>query len=335
MRIEHLQYIVCPTCKHDLTFVEIHSQHGDRIESGELQCVNCKNCYPVIHFIPRFVPEENYASSFGFQWIKHARTQYDSTSGVNISQQRFFEETRWERNLYGQMLLEVGSGSGRFTEHAVATGAMVVSLDYSNAVDANYASNGQSENLLIVQGDIYHPPFANMTFDKIMCIGVLQHTPDVTKAFEALPPFLKPGGSLVIDVYARKGGFWGTLNHLRKTRYWIRPIVRRVSPERLYHWCECYINSMWGLARLLDRVPRIGNKINWFLLIPDYSEQYPLPDDILKEWAILDLFDILSPAYDQPQTIETVRKWFQSMNMINVEIQYGFNGIEGRGNKPH
>jgi hypothetical protein len=90
---------------------------------------------------------------------------------------------------------------------------------------------------------------------------------------------------------------------------------------------------MWPVARLLDRIPRIGNKLNWFLLIPDYSGRYPLSKEALKEWAILDLFDILSPTYDQPQTIEAVRTWFHHANLTDVEVDYGFNGIEARGTK--
>ena len=65
-------------------------------------------------------------------------------------QKRFFESSKWSRDLKGETILEVGSGSGRFTEHAVSTGAMVISLDYSIAVEANYASNGHNKNLLIV-----------------------------------------------------------------------------------------------------------------------------------------------------------------------------------------
>jgi ubiquinone/menaquinone biosynthesis C-methylase UbiE len=287
-----------------------------------------------VRFVPRFVSQENYASSFGFQWVKHARTQYDSTSGVIVSEKRFFEETRWPRDLTGQKMLEVGSGSGRFTEHAVKTGALVVSLDYSYAVDANYASNGHNDNLLIVQGDIYHMPFPRASFDRVICIGVLQHTPDVTQSFLALPPFVKPGGSLVIDVYARKSGVLGMLNHWRKTRYMVRPLVKGVPPDILYARCQRYIHTMWPLARLLNRIPRGGNKLNWLLLIPDYGPHYGLPDNIARDWAVLDLFDILSPAYDQPQTIETVRAWFAQAGMMAVEVHYGYNGIEGRGRAP-
>src|SRR6185437_11529200 len=123
--------------------------------------------------VPRFVPRENYASGFGLEWTKHARTQYDSYSGIRASELRFFGQTGWPRDLTGELILEVGSGSGRFTEQAVSTGATVVSLDYSYAVEANFASNGARSNLLIVQADIFAMPFRPNTFDRVFCFGVL------------------------------------------------------------------------------------------------------------------------------------------------------------------
>lgn len=61
---------------------------------------------------------------------------------------------------------------------------------------------------------------------------------------------------------------------------------------------------------------------------------FDLKEDILKEWAILDTFDMLSPTYDKPQTIETVKQWFNDADLSNIDVHYGYNGIEGRGKRP-
>jgi uncharacterized protein YbaR (Trm112 family) len=149
MREEHVIILACPQCTGALVVSKTETCRESTIETGLLQCLSCNKTYPIIRSVPRFVPLENYASSFGFEWNKHARTQYDSYTGTGISEKRFFEETKWPRNLTGENILKVGRGSGRFTEVAAATGAMVVSLDYSYAVDANYRSNGQRDNVLI------------------------------------------------------------------------------------------------------------------------------------------------------------------------------------------
>jgi len=329
MQRRFLHHLVCPDCKQELTYCCEHEECPEEITSGSLFCATCNVKYPVVNSIPRFVSLNNYADSFGFEWLKHAKTQYDSYTHTKITEDRFFTETMWRKDLSGQILLEVGCGSGRFTEIAATTGATVVSVDYSVAVDANYASNGCLPNVLIVQADIYHLPFRKNYFDKVLCIGVLQHTPDVKKAFLSLPQYVKSGGDLVIDVYRRYKGFF----YLFQTRYFIRPFVKNIPPERLYQLCKWYIERIWGVATLIHKIPIIGSRINWLLLIPDYRDIFPLSEKMLKEWAILDSFDILSPTYDSPQYLETVKEWFSRANLEKIEIKYGYNGIEGKGVK--
>ena len=326
MKEEHIKYLVCPGCAGELVVAEIKKHKKDLIQEGLLKCMNCKSTYDITRYIPRFVPMENYASAFGFEWTKHAKTQYDSYTGINISETRFFEETKWQHDLKGQTILEVGSGSGRFTEHAAATGAMVVSMDYSSAVDANYSSNGHMDNVLIVQADIYSMPFVADFFDKLVCIGMLQHTPDPKKAFFTLPKYLKPGGSLVIDVYSSK-------RYLLVNRYLARLLTARIPHETLYKLIERYVNLMWPLVKKINKLP-LGGYINRVLFIQDYIGIYPLTDKILKEWAILDTFDIFSPVYEKPQSIGAVKKWFENTGFENIDVHYGYNDIEGRGTKP-
>jgi SAM-dependent methyltransferase len=280
------------------------------------------------------VPKDNYATTFGYQWTIHATTQYDSHTRTTISQERFFNETKWARRLEGEIILEVGSGSGRFTEQAISTGAMVISLDYSYAVEVNYQSNGHHANVLIVQASIYDMPFPKNSFDKVICIGVLQHTPDVKRSFMELPPYLKSGGKLVVDVYVLETGFIGSIKHLMKLKYWIRPFTKRIAPDRLYRWTERYVRGIWPLASLISRIPRFGRKFNFaVLLVADYRGAYPLTETQLQEWAILDSFDMLSPAYDSPQSVDTLRTWFNEVGMTHVEVHRGYNGVEGRGVK--
>lgn len=334
MRIHHLELLACPECRGDLDLQAGAKVVEDRVETGELECRRCAARYPVRKFIPRFVPADNYAAGFGFEWLQHARTQYDSYTGVPVSEQRFFAETRWPRDLPGERILEAGCGSGRFTEQAARTGAMVVAIDYSVAVEACYASNGRLPNVLVAQGDIYRLPARFDAFDKLFCFGVLQHTPNPEQAFLALPRHLKPGGRLAVDVYKRNDTLRGYIGKLFGTKYFVRPFTRRQPPERLYRWVNAYVRALWPAARVIHRIPRIGRWLNWRLLIADYRGVYPLKEEHLLEWAILDTFDMLSPRYDYPQTLATVQAWFARAGLEEVEVHYGHNGIEGRGRKP-
>lgn len=325
MRREHVGLLACPDCRSDL---ELTDAVGDDVlvETGTLRCTGCGAGYRIVRHIPRFVPRDNYADSFGYEWTIHGRTQYDSHSGKRITERRFFHETRWPRRLEGELVLEVGSGSGRFTEQAAATGATVVSVDLSYAVATNYAANGQHPNILIAQADIYRLPVRERFFDKVLCIGMLQNTPDPRRAFMGLPGLLKPGGCVVIDTYLR----YPPLRRALQTKYWLRPLARGISPERLHGAISRYVSLMWPFSSLLNRLPG-GKSLNWLLLVADYRGVYELSEEQLKEWAVMDTFDMLSPAYDKASSLDEVRSWFRDATMTDVDVHRGYNGIEGRG----
>lgn len=51
------------------------------------------------------------------------------------------------------------------------------------------------------------------------------------------------------------------------------------------------------------------------------------------EWSLLDTFDWFAPKYDNPQTPETVYKWFIEAGLIQVEVLKAGH-LVGRGRKP-
>lgn len=325
MHTAHAKLLACPKCHGDL---QLAGDAEETVVVGTLRCPACVIDYPIIGGIPRFVPRENYASGFGLEWTKHARTQYDSYSGIPASEDRFFEQTRWPRDMRGEVILEVGSGSGRFTEQAANTGATVVSLDYSYAVDANFNSNGARPNVLIVQADVFAMPFRPGTFDRLFCFGMLQHTPDPQRAFRALPSVLKTGGELCADIY--KVTLFHTFLH---PKYWVRPLTRTLNPDRLYASVVRWVDFMWPLAGLIRKLPK-GHSINWrLLLVADYSAR-GLKGDVLKEWAYLDTFDMLAPRYDRPATLPTFLSWGRTAGLLDVDGELSGHGVTLRGRAP-
>src|SRR4051812_24403231 len=142
MRPELLELLGCPNCKARLVLRDAHEDRGE-IESGQLVCDACAQQYVIISSIPRFVPAENYAASFGLQWNTFRQTQLDSHSGIPISRERFLMQTGWSpEDLMGKTVLDVGCGAGRFAEVALSCGANLVAVDYSSAADACWHNLG-------------------------------------------------------------------------------------------------------------------------------------------------------------------------------------------------
>lgn len=332
MRRIHLQHLACPICRSELDLSRVDVGDEMQLIDGTLRCVGCQRETEVRAGVPRFVPRTN-GDSFGFQWRQHATTQHDSSSGLSISRDRFFQETRWPERLDGQVVLEVGCGAGRFTAAALETGATVIAVDVSEAVDVNYELHHQHPNLLVVQADLQQLPVRLQSVDRLFCFGVLQHTEQVEQSFKRLPEYVKPGGELSVDVYDRRTGLPGLVEPFYRTYYWLRPITRRMPPETLYRIVRRYVLTVWPITRQIAKVPACGRTLNRMLLIHDYRRRYDLSESQLQEWAILDAFDNLAPRYDQRQTIETVRRWFRECRLEKIDVHFGFNGIEGRATK--
>ncbi len=323
MKLTLLDWLRCPECGAPVNLAPGHDAADGEVHAGSLRCAACPATYPIVRGIPRFVGDGNYTGSFGYQWTKFSRTQLDEHLGVPLSEERFQTETGWPRSLAGERILEAGSGMGRFTRCAAATGAEIVSFDYSSAIDANYANNHHLPNIHFLQADIRKPPFAPGTFDKVFCFGVLQHTPDPEQSFRSLLPMVRHGGEFVSDVYRRswKTWFWG--------QYYLRVITRRIPPERLFPLVERYFNIVHAATGLLLPVSSHFSKLVSLLLgTADYRGLYPMRPEVMREWCLLDTFDKLSPTFDSPQTLADVRRWFDGAEVSSFDVRPGYNGIE-------
>ena len=233
MRRDAVGMFVCLKCGASLRVASLRSEDIGTAEivEGTLECESCHNVTPIVRNLARFVPSESYASSFGFQWNQFDRLQVDRHMSNDLSRDRFYKTTGWPERMEGQRILEAGCGAGRFTDVVLETGADVFSFDLSMAVEAAWRNNAGSPKLTLFQASIYEVPLQKESFDKIFCMGVLQHCPDVRGAFWSLLPFLRPGGEIVIDVYEKKSG-------LPPLKYIARPFFRPLGTNGIISRAE-------------------------------------------------------------------------------------------------
>jgi len=320
MQDELIHLLRCPRTRERLELKEPECQDG-RIRSGWLVAESGRTKYPIKDFVPRFVPLSNYADTFGMQWNRFRQTQLDSCSGYPISANRFWKATAWEpRELAGKWVLDVGCGAGRFAEVALRAGAQVVALDYSKAVDACYENLKHHRCIHVVQGDVYALPFVNGAFPFVYSLGVLQHTPDVARAFSALPPMVQANGKLCIDFYERS---WKSR---LLPKYWLRPITKRLPPQQLLRALQVVVPRLLPLSQWIGRVPN-GHVLKRILPVADpiyfYEKAYgktQMTFELRALWSLLDTFDWLSPKYDNPQTPATIRQWMVAAHIQSIEV---------------
>lgn len=284
------------------------------IEISEGLAYNGQLAYPYKEGAYRIVEDNNYTQNFGYQWNKFVKTQIDSVEN-SISKIRFFAETNWDKeDLTGKNILEVGSGAGRFSEVILNhTNANLYSVDYSNAVEANFNNNGHyGDRFKLFQASIYDMPFAPRQFDKVLCFGVLQHTPDFELSVKTLIDMVRPGGELVVDFYCING--WWTKVCIK---YMLRPFTKKWKHDKLLKKIEQNIDWMIKVYFFLHKI-KLGI-LTRFLPICDIYGCTPYEElsiEQLREWCVLDTFDVYSPEHDYPQKISTVKKWVEGMGMI-------------------
>jgi SAM-dependent methyltransferase len=271
-----------------------------------LVCVGCGRDYPQIAGVIRFVDEQLYAGSFGFQWQVHARTQLDSKES-NRSEQAFRQRTGFKpEDLAGKLVLDVGCGMGRFADIATRWGAHVVGIDLSVAAEVA-ARNLDGREAAIFQADVFHLPFAPESFDFIYSIGVLHHTPNCEQAFKVLPRLLKPGGRIAIWLYSRYNAWYRMSDIYRK--------VTRRMPTRMLH-ALCYgVVPLYGIHQVLKRIPLVGRPASGAL-----AYMVPMAFHPDRAWRILDTFDWYSPWYQSKHTYEEVFRWFESCGLENLKV---------------
>lgn len=315
MKIELLELLQSPKTSDFFTLVK-DSEDDRGIIAGSLVNNATSEKYLISNSIPRFVPDSNYADNFGMQWNLFSVTQLDSHSGHPISSNRFWKSTGWTPNeIKDKWILDVGCGSGRFAEVALKAGANVVALDYSYAVDACFTNLKHYPNLHVVQGNIYEMPFKKESFDYIYSLGVLQHTPEVKKAFDALPPLLKSNGKLCVDYYAKS---WKLIFEIR---HWLRPVTKRIPQQKLFSILRVMVPILLPISYAISRIPLIGKYLKHLVPVVNFYDEFPyLTSEQQKEWSLLDTFDWLSPKYDNPQTRTTVKIWMDNLDFKNVEV---------------
>ena len=304
-------------------------------ESGESYIGDSGCCqYPIIKGIPRFVESSAYAKAFGEQWNTYRSTQLDSVTGTTLSADRLTRALGGDMGIVrGKIVLEAGCGAGRFTELLLEAGAMVFAVDLSEAVDANLKNCGAADGYFVCQADLRDLPVSPGQFDIVLCLGVIQHTPDPEKAINTLSKHVKPGGLLVIDHYSET-------YPVGVGRTFLRWFLLKRSPQFTLRFCKGLCWLIWPIHRLAFQFYKVRGlwRIYEILLkispISDYQKnRSELGPELLYEWAVLDTHDSLTDKYKHIRTPAQIRQALEDCEMEKIDCYRGGNGVEARARR--
>jgi len=309
MHTSFLEYLNDPHTMEPLRIVATEMR-GDFVFEGEL--VSPSNRFPIVRGIPRFAgytDKGNYAESFGWQWNRWGRVQFESE---NVGKPMEGHTLRmWERitavatkDLRSALVADFGCGSGRFIEIVKMKNARVIGLDLSDAVEIARRNFAGDDKVLVCQADILRPPIRPGTCDGAFSVGVLHHTPDPAKGFLEMANVVRPGGWIAASVY-EKGGHYSlpNVNFYRSLFKRLWPLFGHYPPL-LYSYITCFL-----VAPVARHLP-LGGMLHLFF-----------PGIILadRRWSLLDTFDSVTPTHQSFHESYEVFQWFKKAGLSNIE----------------
>ena len=173
------------------------------------------------------------------------------------AQQKLFAERKNEALLkilppVPATVLECGCGSGEVSAFLAERGYTVTLLDASSSALAFAEKRFHRHNLtgIFIQGNVYHLPFPEESFDVLLSFGLLEHFEVVDAVIAEMTRVITPGGLIFADI-----------------------LTERFSIQTLAHVFNSAVRVVYHTAK---GAPKVGIEEARKLFKPDFYENtYP------------------------------------------------------------
>ncbi len=263
--------------------------------------------------------DQQVIDAFGAEWLRFG--DFDPQTIEQMGRE-YFDVLGPELLGPDKRVLDAGCGSGRFTHYLCDKVGFIEAADPSDAVLVAARLNQEKTNVRITRAGIESIPFADQSFDLVMCIGVLHHMPSTEAGMAALAAKVRPGGHLFAYLY------YNFENRSRAFRllFWLASGVRWVVsrlPRGLRHFvCELlaifFYMPFVSLARL----------VKWLFPKRKYHERIPL-----SYYADKRYFVIRNDALDRFGT--RLEKRYSRADLTKMALACGLEAPQFSPNEPY
>ena len=159
--------------------------------------------------LPKSKKELDTINSFNYQWSHLSDSKYlltDESWRENVDQYILDELSITREEIKNKTVIDVGCGGGRWSYGFAKLGCKVTSVDISEGPCKLTKRNVPEAE--VIESDLFElqKAVSNRKFDIIWCWGVIHHTSNPHRAFEALTTLMHQNSIIHLYVYSYKRG---------------------------------------------------------------------------------------------------------------------------------
>jgi len=284
--------------------------------------------FRIASFIAGFEGNTDKATveSFGEEWSK-----FDFFSGeeIRLAGDQYFDIVDDQMLNGNSIVLDLGCGSGRWSKYAAVKAGFIEAIDPSEAVYSAAKLNSNSPNVRITQAGVDQIPFADHTFDFIICLGVLHHIPDTGGALKKAVMKLKSGGHILLYLYynlENRGMVFRTLFAISDL---FRRMISGFPPKLKMIVCDIIAFAVYlpfiGLSKIIRS---ISPGKNWY-------KKIPLSYYVDKSWRIIrnDSLDRFGTPLEQRFSKTQMEKMMTDSGLENIRFSENEPYLHATGRK--
>ncbi len=179
---------------------------GTAVPGGRLRCPQCGREYAEVEGVADLVPahprDAEYLAGESRQWDEHA-LHYDYKRVRDARYSAAVEAAVAALQLRpGETILDAACGTGSTVRQYAGPGVSVTALDVS--MRSLRILKRSHSSVRYVRGDLTALPFADASFDKVVCANAIQHVPDDERrrrCVRELARVVRPGGRVVVTAH--------------------------------------------------------------------------------------------------------------------------------------
>lgn len=256
-------------------------------------------------------------NSFGEEWNRFAEFTEEETRKAG---EQYFDIVTPGMLDENSVVLDIGCGTGRWSEFISQRVKFVEAIDPGEAVRAAVALTKNCGNVRITQAGFGNIPFEKNTFDFVFSLGVVHHLPDTEAAVKEASAMVKPQGWLLLYIYyalENRGAFF---RFIFKCSDLLRRMISKFPKGLKFFTCELIAVFFYGPLILLTKFVKLFSE--------KASRKIPLSYYAGHPWKIS-----RNDALDRFGT--PLEKRFTKKEIENMLVNSGLKNIRFSDHEPY